>query len=660
MKLPYRQIHLDFHTSPSVEDVGGQFNGEEFAKTLATAGVESVNLFAKCHHGYFYYPTKVGEMHPSLSADLLGGQVAACRAAGIRFNVYTCVGWNERASELHPQWMQRNRAGQSGNVEPFANYYYKWHSMCVGNKEYRGHLKDEIKEEIETFSPEGLWIDIITSFGCVCESCVADMKSRGLNPEREEDVRLHDRLIEIGFMEEIFSYIKSFSPDTKVFFNGAPADADAALDPGASNNRRRDFMDFVDIESLPGGYWGYSHFPICVNHLNYHDKPITMMNGRFHLSWGDFGSLRSEKALEYECFRGVASGAHVCVGDQMHPSGRLDASVYDRIGKVFKTIEALESVLENTQKCSEIGVYLSNTDLEPIGLPEEGVYRILTELKYQFDLIDCESEIDGYRLLILPDKVHLNETALQRLRRYIEHGGAVLMSCGPQCNMPELLPYFGIAKLESAEYEPRYLRITPDEFPTLPPMDTVFYDRGCEIEAEAPAKEIAKTTNPYYNRTWDRFCSHRQFPPALNTAGSGIIQNGNCIFIAQPIFGEYASYGNGLCRRLIQNLMGRLMTRPMIIADDLPTFAELYLRRQGEMLILHSLSYVVQKKSRDMFTVDDAVELYHKKIAVRCEKPPVSVTSLPENAAIPFTWGNGYTVMKPAKINGFDTFVICF
>ena len=63
-KLAFRQIHLDFHTSPLIEGVGEDFDSEEFVKTLKEAYVNSITIFAKCHHGMSYYPTKVGKVHP--------------------------------------------------------------------------------------------------------------------------------------------------------------------------------------------------------------------------------------------------------------------------------------------------------------------------------------------------------------------------------------------------------------------------------------------------------------------------------------------------------------------------------------------------------------------------------------------------------------------
>ena len=54
-ELPFRQIHLDFHTSEVIENIGADFHPDVFADTLHRAHVNSINLFARCHHGWVYY-----------------------------------------------------------------------------------------------------------------------------------------------------------------------------------------------------------------------------------------------------------------------------------------------------------------------------------------------------------------------------------------------------------------------------------------------------------------------------------------------------------------------------------------------------------------------------------------------------------------------------
>jgi hypothetical protein len=57
--FPYRQVHLDFHTSEKIEGIGSRFSVENFENALKIGHVNSITLFAKCHHGWMYYPSKV-------------------------------------------------------------------------------------------------------------------------------------------------------------------------------------------------------------------------------------------------------------------------------------------------------------------------------------------------------------------------------------------------------------------------------------------------------------------------------------------------------------------------------------------------------------------------------------------------------------------------
>ena len=57
LSMPFRQVHLDFHTSELIPGVADSFDPDEFASTLAAAHVNSVTCFARCHHGYLYYDT---------------------------------------------------------------------------------------------------------------------------------------------------------------------------------------------------------------------------------------------------------------------------------------------------------------------------------------------------------------------------------------------------------------------------------------------------------------------------------------------------------------------------------------------------------------------------------------------------------------------------
>ena len=74
--------------------------------------VESITLFATCHHGWCYYNTKVGERSPSLNFDLLQAEMEACHEIGIRTPVYFTGGLNSYAAEKHADWSSMERSGK--------------------------------------------------------------------------------------------------------------------------------------------------------------------------------------------------------------------------------------------------------------------------------------------------------------------------------------------------------------------------------------------------------------------------------------------------------------------------------------------------------------------------------------------------------------------
>jgi hypothetical protein len=617
----------------------------------------------------FYYQTDLGTVHPHLDFELLKEQIEACRSKGIKVGIYTCVGWSEDQADRHPEWMEISAEGVIGVKKPFTPQ--SWQKLCLNNKTFRSAIKAELKEAYELFKPDGFWIDIIFQHQCLCKTCMPEMLKTGMDPKCPDEVAAHDKSVTLEFMSDIYRDVKSHAPDVQIYFNCHPYEMDTADDINIAGKNKQALCDYIDVESLPSDAWGYSHFPIAINYINKHDKDINMMNGKFHTSWGDFGSLRNKKALEYECFRALANGAGSCVGDQLHPSGRLDPEVYKRIGEVFARLKEREAWSAGTKKVAQVGVYAARGSKPSIkddrsDLIDEGVYRLLSELKYTFDFVDFTDDITDYELIILPDRVSLNDEAAAKVNGYINKGGKAIVTAASGLKDGAFqIDGVGVKYIGPAQYTPRYMRIAGDAFPEVQPMDYVMYEQGVEVVALEGTKILAPVVNSYFNRDYFHFCSHRQTPPELNATGfAGVTiafggrgesdkRGGNVVYIAQPLFTEYANSRCMICRDILEKMLDVLGVEPMIKAD-FPSFVETTLRKKDDKLILHILNYIIERKCRRLDTIEESIPLFDRSVAIRFDKKPACVKRVPSMEEISFDWDGRYATFILDKIEGYE------
>ena len=658
-QIPMRQIHMDFHTSPLIKGIGEAFNPEEFVDVLKKANVNSINLFAKCHHGYYYYPTKTGSLHPNLSFDLFGQQLKACKENGIRACAYTTVVWNEDWADRHPEWLQVNMDGVSGNKKPFDIGFHEWRCLCMNHAEHVQYIKDELDEIQSLYKPDGYWIDIIIQKKCVCAACLKEIQALGMNPENPDHVLKHDRIVEIRFMRDIYSHIKQYEEKPDVYFNCHPAEMDLRNDSELSTQQKRDNMTFVDIESLPSDIWGYTHFPVFANYLKKYDQSLTMMNGKFHKAWGDFGSLRNPEALDYECFRALAYGAGCCIGDQLHPDGLIDKTVYNEIGRVYKQVQEKEPWCEHTASTAQIGVFVANKVLEKADETNEGVYRMLSELHMTFDFIDCEDDLTPYELLILPDRVRIDHKTAEKLNYYLAQGGKIILNALSGLKQEDdsfASERFGVQYLHESEFSPTYADINANRFPEIPPMKYVFYEKGIEVAANAESEVLAWIADPYFNRTYDAFCSHRQTPPAETTKKPFAVKTDRVIYFTHPVFRDYSLNGNRVYRQILAECLNLLEVNP-IIKTDLPTSAEITLRKAENGYVLHILHYLPQRKCKAIDIIDQVIPLYKKQFSIAINEKVKAVTCVPQKDNLSFAYENHTLSFEVPVIEGHQ--MIC-
>ncbi len=655
--MRYRQVHLDFHTSSVINDVGSAFDASDFVKTLKDAHVNSINIFAKCHHGMCYYPTKVGTMHPSLKFDLMGTMIDVLHQNDIKCPIYFPLGWEEDAA-LHVDWLEIGKDNIPGHKLPTDATNNTWKKLCLNNPDYLDYVEKQLSEIIETYDVDGLWFDIIFQQKCLCPHCVKEMRELGLSPENDDDVIFHDEYVLKKLQARLNSYIGRFNKNITTFYNSSwdpnsgisykNGDINAPI--CTSIDDRSSMQDHLEIESLPSGHWGYTHFPLFVNYHNRFNAPIIGMNAKFHLTWGDHGSLKNNEALEFECFRMIANGCASSVGDQLHPRGYMNKSAYQRIGRVYSKIEKLEPYIDNSIKIADCAVIVSTDFFKKDASSDKGALRMLSELHYTFDFIPVTDDLSRYKLVILPDHIRIDKSLSDKLREYIKNGGKVIATC--QSTDYESL---GIKYIKDSDYEPAYIVIPDKLIDNVEPLEYVCYKRGVYVESTLPVK--AYVGNPYFNRTADCFSSHMHFPFDKESKYPAILLNQDVGYCAFPLFYEYQQTGNRIYRDIIKYLIESLLREPSVKVS-LPSCSEITLRKTSSSVLLHILNYIPERRTETIDIVDTKIPLYNVTVKVLLPFDCSSVRAILSDAEIPFKkTPDGYTEITVPVIDGYDCIV---
>ena len=658
--LPFRQIHLDFHTGELIPDVGANFDASEFVGVLKRARVNSINVFAKCMHGYAYYDTKIAVRHPSLKIDLLGEMLTALRPAGIAANYYYCLTWDALAARTHPEWRILDRKG-APVIFGGRNAGVEWQQVCL-NSPYLDQVVRENEEILTRYRADGCWFDIAWTppDGCFCRWCRAERAQLGLS-DAGPDIQRHNKLVAMRMEGRLTELVHRHWPEALVFYNSRTV---LGIRDELAN------YTHIEIESLPTGGWGYSHLQQRVRHMRTLGKQLVGMNGRFHKSWGDFGGLKNQAALDYECLSFLANGARCGVGDQLHPRGRLDRVTYERIGATYAKVEALEPYARGARAVTDIGVVSAavNTPETTSGIPlaDTGFTNMLVELHQQFDVLDLESRLEDYRLIILPDQIEPHPPLVAALKQYLAAGGALIASHRSLLDQRTgdfALPELGVKFLGESRYRDEFFFPAPGAFPELAADYAYFlYQRGLSVEILPGAKVLATYGHPYFDRSPEHYSSHVQTPVDKKTNEPVVIMRGRVAYIANPFFSSYASDGYGVYKQIVAELIRGLLPNPVLRAENLPSTAQATVMEQhvdgGRRFIVHLLHYPLTRRAPNLDIIEEAGFLKDIHLQLRSAQSPRAVRTVTDGAHLPFRYGNGYTRFTVPFVQGHEAMMI--
>ena len=613
--MRFRQVHLDFHTSELIEGIGADFSKEQFQAMLKEGHIDSITVFSKCHHGWAYHPSKANVMHPHLNFDLFGAQIEAAHEIGVNAVGYISAGYDEKLAEDHPDWITRRDNEQTYHNKGFSEA--GWHLFCM-NSPYLDVLLEQIRETVSTYDIDGLFLDIVGPKTCYCRNCAKIAKAEGKDLF---DKRYNDELAErtyANYTEKVKAVVNSIKPGLPVFHN-----------QGATPRGRRDLMhrnSHIEIESLPTGGWGYDNLPTIARYVQPQgDMEYLGMTGKFHGTWGEFGGYKHENALRYEMALTVSHGAKCSIGDQLHPRGKMDPETYRLIGKAYAEVEAKEPWLDGVCSISDIALFsysawltkhpeykAADADYKQTDI---GARRVLSEGHYLFDIVDYESDLTPYKLVILPDGVGIDETLKAKLDAYLQKGGKLLATGTSGLLMGSEKPAFafdfGVTYEGKREIVPAFMT------PAIPLKDMgaagyVIYSRTEKVSL-ADGRELATMADPYFERNRFHFCSHQHAPESPEYSGVGAGMGKDGAYVAFP-FREYAMTGSIFAKRMMEGAIDACMEDGKTAEVAMPAGASMTLMEQTaeKRYVLHLVYAPTNSRgSKKLEIIEDIVPLYN-------------------------------------------------
>jgi hypothetical protein len=600
---PWRKVHIEFHNSRHVPKIGERFNADEFGDRLLEAHVNGASVFAKDMYGYCYYPSSLGPMHPGLSFDILGAQVAALRKRKIQVLAYYMTTLNPQLAQRHPEWLIGQRppaspAPKSDKTSPTDREYNPWEStFSLAQDDFVKEELARIKELVSRYELDGVWFDGIGSDA-----------------------------LSTSFLKRIRQAVKQ----TRLACLVCPQNQGSSY--GLAE--RASLVDYSSHEALftDALHYGYHYFPTVIRYARGYGIPFYGCTVIFKDFWADFGGLKSPAQMHTEVAAFVSQGARCDIGDQVPPNGRLDPAVYHVIGQVYRQIERIEPYLEQAAPVTEAALLASGD--APCNEVNYGWVKLLNKSRIQFDIVERDVKWeDRYALIVLPENLWVDQALASRLQAFIAGGGAVIAAhkAGVLAGTEKSwLDRYGLHYAGMSPFRPAYLVPRVNFTGDIPSYAYALYEGASQWRTESPATTLAVLGEPLFQRSPEHYTSHSQTPFDHTTSYAALARSGRVALVAFPLGQGYYNQGFWIYRQAFQKALSEVLPVPLI-QSDAHLSTELSLTHQAakpsvgrkERYMVHIVNYSpVRKTPKHTDFHDDPVSLSNVKVRVNLPLKP--------------------------------------
>ena len=136
-----------------------------------------------------------------------------------------------------------------------------------------------------------------------------------------------------------------------------------------------------------------------------------------------------------------------------------------------------------------------------------------------------------------------------------------------------------------------------------------------------------------------------------------VTQRGGVIYVARPLFREYAQSSQRVHRQILANCLSRLLPHPRVGEHNLPSTAVVTVRRRGMDLVVHLLHYVPQRRGA-LDIVEDVLPLINVEISIRSDSKPSAVQLIPQGVPLDWDLRDGYVHLNVEEVCGHQMILL--
>lgn len=557
-KQSYSRLLIDSHITDISPEFMSRFDPAEYVRLIELSGVDSAMVYACCHNGNCYYPTKVGHMHKNLCGrDILGEVVSLLNQRNIVPIAYYTLIYHNHSAISNPAWRTVDAAG--------SEHGGRYHFSCPNNPEYVEFVKQQLTE-ITAYDIAGLFLDM-TYWPkiCQCSACKAKYYTETArdipqiidwnNPEWVNFQRARERWM-AEFAQTITDHIKS-AKNISVTHQFSPVLHGWMLGQSSGIAKASDYSsgDFY------GGKYqqriGTKVFAAYSRNMPYEFMTSCSVNLKDHTS------MKSEDELFLHAGTTLANAGAYLFIDGINPDGTLVESTYKALNRINKRLKVFRDCIKDhrPELIADCGLYFSMAScveltLKPAELKnlnsrvsnmavsrnvlvEEltGTAAVLCKMKIPYRVItDADKDLSQLKTLIINNASYMSAEEVKRIKDFVKNGGTLIATgmtsyydCQGKTNGDfQLNDIFGVSFSGTYSEDISYLEGQDSRLVSSSGQAPLINVTGAELRGTVVQPHFP-CDHP------ERYASIHSNPPGVKTDYAGLAVNsygkGRCVYI---------------------------------------------------------------------------------------------------------------------------------